>query len=73
MRSFMQNFLLGMAVHACNPSYLEGTGKRTTVQGKPRKKYETLSENKLKTKGLGACIASMSLNQSTRKKKKNQR
>jgi hypothetical protein len=28
---------LGMVVHACNPSYEEGSGRRITVQGKPGK------------------------------------
>jgi hypothetical protein len=36
--------VLGMVIHRCNPSNLEG--RRIEVQGWPGQKYKTLSENK---------------------------
>jgi hypothetical protein len=41
-----------MVAYACNPSYSRGEGRRVTVPDQFRKKYKTLSENKLKEKGL---------------------
>jgi hypothetical protein len=43
----------GMTMHAHNPSYSGDQGRRNVVQGQPGQKYKTLSENKLKLKGLG--------------------
>jgi hypothetical protein len=38
----------GMMVHACNPTYLGGDGSSKAAHAK----RETLSQNKIKTKGL---------------------
>jgi hypothetical protein len=43
---------MGVVAHACNPSYLEGRVGRIEVQGQPRQKHETLSENTLEQRGL---------------------
>jgi hypothetical protein len=35
---------LGMVVHAYNPNYLGGTGRKIMVRGQTRQKYKFLSE-----------------------------
>jgi hypothetical protein len=42
-----------MVVHACNPSYSGGRGRRIMVQGWLRKKLKTLSEKQTKSKRTG--------------------
>jgi hypothetical protein len=45
-----------MVIHTYNPSYLEGRGRRTAVQGQPGQKHKTLSEKQTKaqrSRGLG--------------------
>jgi hypothetical protein len=45
---------LEVMVHACKPSYLGSESRSFEVQGQPRQKCETLSENTTsKSKGLG--------------------
>jgi hypothetical protein len=39
-------------MNTCNPSFLAGGGRKIVVQGWPRQKWEILSEDKLKAKGL---------------------
>jgi hypothetical protein len=39
-----KHLLLGIVVHACNPSYTEGLGRRIPSQVGLGKKLETLSE-----------------------------
>jgi hypothetical protein len=41
-----------MVVHAYNPSCLGGIGRRTESKASVHKKYDTLSEEYLKQKGL---------------------
>jgi hypothetical protein len=53
--SMTENCRLGVSnitVHACNPSYHGGGGRRIMVQGQTQAKVKTLSENKLRQKGL---------------------
>jgi hypothetical protein len=39
---------LCMMGHSCNPSYVEGRGRRILVRGQPGKKCKTLFENQTK-------------------------
>jgi hypothetical protein len=39
-----------MMTQTCNPSYPGSRGRRIVVQGRPGKKYETLSEKQAKVK-----------------------
>jgi hypothetical protein len=41
----------GVVVHACDPRYLRGGGRKIR-QSPPEQKHKTLSENKVKQKGL---------------------
>jgi hypothetical protein len=43
-------------MHAYNPSYQRGTGRRIEVLGQPGQKCKTLSKNKIKQKGLGVSL-----------------
>jgi hypothetical protein len=42
-----------MVIHTYNPSYLEGRGRRTAVQGQPGQKHKTMCEKQTKSKRIG--------------------
>jgi hypothetical protein len=49
-------YKLGMIVHPCCPSYLEGRDRRIGVRGQPQSDMRLYLKNKLEAKGLGVWL-----------------